>query len=148
MKNTLPILFVTFLFVGCDQSDDVALTPPIAMECEAYQVRDGKKTNWTKFKVSYDATKHIFRYEKLSGPDWIIPKDVNLHLIWKSQDGLRFVVNWIDDGYGKDDKVWSPVTIIDFDFSNLRYSVTKAGGFADFDEIIYDPWEQECRRLN
>ncbi|MBN1807120.1 MAG: hypothetical protein JW837_17865 [Sedimentisphaerales bacterium] len=148
MKSILPILFVTVLFSGCDRSDEVTIAPPIAMECEAYQVNEGKKTHWTKFKVSYDATKDIFRYEKLSGPDWIIPKDTNLKLIWKSQDGLRFVVRWIDDQYGKDDKVWSPVTIIDFDFSNLRYSVTKAGGFSDFAEIVYDPWEQECRRLN
>ena len=148
MRPLYVTLLAAFLLSACDRARPPAGVASVAMECEAYRAENGRKVDWTKFTIAFIPEKDRLLYRKVSGPDWVIPDNADLRLLWKSQDRLRFVAEWIDDRYPKDQKVWSPVIILDFDFGRLRYSVKTAGGFADFDKVISDPWEQECRRLN
>jgi hypothetical protein len=148
MKIPLLTLFAVLLLTSCERSQPLPATASVAMECEAYRAENGQKVDWTKFTVTFVPEKDCLLLRKTSGPDWIVPDKTELRLLWRSPDGLRFVAEWIDDRYGKDQKVWSPLIILDFDFGRLRYSAKTAGGFADFDKVISDPWQQECRRLN
>jgi hypothetical protein len=148
MKRFYLVLFSMLLLSACDRSLTPARVTSVTMECEAYRSEKGRKVDWTKFTIVFVPEKDRLLYRKVSGPDWVIPDNTDLRLLWKSQDGLRFVAEWIDERYGKDQKVWSPLIILDFDFGRLRYSVKTVGGLADFDKVISDPWEQECRRLN
>lgn len=143
--------FLAALLAGCDRSPQDSVKPKdaqVTMECERYRVKEGRKVDRTIFTIAFSPGKDHLVYQKTGGPDWIIPNTCDLPLIWKSEDQLRFVAKWIDARYGADDKVWHPVIIFDFDFSSLRYSVKTVGGFSDFDEVISDPWQSECRRLD
>ncbi len=148
MKRITLTLLAIFFLSACERSQPAPVAASVAMECEAYRSENSRKVDWTKFTVTFVPEKNHLLFQKISGPDWVIPDKSELRLLWKSPDGLRFVAEWIDDRYGKDEKVWSPLIILDFDFGRLRYSVKRVGGFADFDKVVSDPWEQECRRLN
>ncbi len=118
------------------------------MECETYRVKDSQKTDRTVFTLTLNPDKSQLLYRKASGPDWMIPDGTKLDVIWKSKDQLRCVAKWIDTRYEGDEKVWHPVFIFDVDFSKPRFSGKPVGGFADFDEIVEDPWKYEYRRLD
>jgi len=142
---------LTIQLAGCSSRSSnvpVSKAAQVSMQCERYRVSDGQKVDRTLFTIAFTPKKDHLSYEKISGPDWVIPNECDLDLIWKSKDRLRFVAKWIDKSYENDDEAWHPVYIFDFDFGSLEYSVETAGGFSDFDEVIYDPWKCECKRLD
>lgn len=71
-----------------------------------------------------------------------------MKIIWKAKDNLRAVVQWIAADYGKDERRWSPVFIMDIDFHKPNSKMESYGGFADFSEVISSPWKIECSRLD
>ncbi len=42
----------------------------------------------------------------------------------------------------------SPVSVVDADFGNPQIKFVRMGGAADFDEILYVPWVDECKRTD
>lgn len=120
----------------------------ITLECERYTVKENKKSDWTTFTLSFSPEHQKIIYKKISGPDWFLPSGSELSVLWRSDNGLRAVVTWQNKDYGKDNKVWHPVYILDVGYSKPRYKMENYGGFSDFDELISSPWKQECKRLN
>ncbi|MDO8344053.1 MAG: hypothetical protein Q7T48_12700 [Cellvibrio sp.] len=118
------------------------------LQCERYTVQENKKKDWTVFTLTLSQTKSAVLYKKVSGPDWFLPSDSEMTIIWKAKDNLRAVVQWIASKYGEDKSRWSPVYIMDIDFQKPNYKMENYGGFADFSELIYSPWKQECSRLD
>jgi hypothetical protein len=120
----------------------------VTLECERYTVKENKKSDWTIFTLSFVPENQNIIYKKISGPEWFLPSGSELSVLWKSEDGLRAVVTWLNEDYGKDNKVWHPVYIMDIDYSKPRYKMEHYGGFSDFSELVSSPWKQECKRLN
>lgn len=118
----------------------------LLMECERYTVENDRKEDRTSFRLSLNNS--VLIYEKISGDDWFLSSPSTFKLIWVSENGLRAVAKWIATDYGSSDERWSPVYIIDVDFSDPGFRKSSHGGFADFSEIVSTPWKSECRRLN
>lgn len=135
-----------FLFTLILSLFTASIQAELLMECERYTVENDRKEKRTSFRLSLN--KSVLSYEKISGKDWFLPSPSTLKLVWVSEDGLRAVAKWIATDYGSNDARWSPVHIIDVDFSDPGYRESSHGGFADFDEIISSPWKSECKRLN
>lgn len=136
--------FLALFLLGALQAQLFAVT----MECETYRVEEDRKVDRTIFTFKYSTDNDQVSYQKISGPDWVIPDGTKFNLIWKSKDRLRFVVSWIDVRYENDDKVWHPTYVLDVDFSRPRFSIKTAGGFSDFDVILSNPWKFEFRRID
>jgi len=126
----------------------VSFANAATMQCETYRVENGKKTERTIFTFSFESKKSHVSYRKKSGPDWIIPNEAELEVIWKSENDLRMVVKWMDNKYEKDEKAWHPLFVFDIDFSKPCFKVDSFGGFSDFDIIVSDPWKFEYKRLD
>ena len=118
------------------------------IQCERYRVQKGQKQDWTIFTLTISPEKSIVSYKKVSGPDWFMTPKASLQILWKSRDNLRVVAYWLNEKYGKDERVWHPVYIIDIDFSKPRFKMETYGGFSDFDQLISSPWEYECKRTD
>lgn len=118
------------------------------VQCERYKSADGQKRDRTIFTLSFSPDESSLTYKKLSGPDWFLPSETALKVIWKSEDNLRVVACWIDEKYEKDDSVWHPVYILDVDYAKPRFKTQTYGGFSDFDEVVSSPWLYECARLD
>lgn len=120
------------------------------LQCERYTVKEGEvfKQDRTIFTFTFSPDKQSVIYNKISGPEWFMPSGSVLKPIWKSRDDLRVVVSWLNSDYEKVDTVWHPVHVLDIDFKKPRYEMETYGGFADFDEMIYSPWKQECMRTD
>jgi hypothetical protein len=120
------------------------------LECERYTVSTSQaaKQNRTIFTLTYFQEKSVVVYTKKTGPEWFLPSGTSLSVFWESDDGLRVVASWIDKNYGKEDKVFSPVHVVDIDFSRPQYKAEAYGGLIDFDPVISDPWKQECSRVD
>lgn len=118
------------------------------LQCERYTVKENKKQDWTVFTLTLPPDESTVLYKKVSGPDWFLPSNSEMKIIWKAKDNLRAVVQWIASDYGKDKSRWSPVYIMDIDFQKPTNKMESYGGFADFDELISSPWKQECSRLD
>lgn len=118
------------------------------LQCERYTVKENKKHDWTVFTLTLSPSKPTVLYKKISGPDWFLPSESEMTIIWKAKDNLRSVVQWIAAEYGKEKTRWSPVYIMDIDYQKPRYKMQNYGGFADFSELVSSPWKQECSRLD
>ena len=137
------ILTITILILLSDQS-----FAEVSLQCERYTVKENKKHDRTIFTLSLFPEHNKLIYKLVSGPNWFLPSESELAVLWKSSDGLRAVVTWLDKKYEKDNKVWHPVYILDVDYSKPRYKMEHYGGFSDFSELVSSPWKQECKRLN
>ena len=111
LSLTIVVAHVAIFLAGCDRSSRDCATrndARVTMECERYRVQEGRKVDRTIFTIAFSPENDHLTYRKGSGPDWIIPNETDLELIWKSKDELRFVAKWIDSRYEKDDKVGIP----------------------------------------
>jgi hypothetical protein len=118
------------------------------LQCERYTVHNNVKADWTIFRFELDQDASLLRYRRISGPEWSLPSGSKLKPFWVSPDQLRVVATWLASDYGTNQKQWSPVYILDIDFSHPRYELKSLGGFADFDTVISSPWRQECVRVD
>lgn len=122
------------------------------MECERYQIgADNMKTVRSFYTIiadldagslKVDLTKE--QTENKTGK-FPIPTGTGWKIVWRSQDSLR-VVGLITDY--SDNAFDSPVMMLDVDFANVRSTYKEAGGVTDFDTVVSDPWNYECKRLD
>lgn len=120
----------------------------VTLECNRAKVIGYNITDWTFFTLSFSPENQKILYKKISGPEWFLPSGSELSVLWKSDDGLRAVVTWLDKNYGKDNKLNHPVYIMDIDYSKPRYKMEHYGGINDFAEPSSSPWTQQCKRLD
>jgi hypothetical protein len=68
--------FLVALLVGCDRSTHDAVKPKeaqVTIECEQYRVTKGLKVDRTIFTIAFAPGEDHLAYQKIAGPDWIIP---------------------------------------------------------------------------
>lgn len=119
-----------------------------SIQCERYMVVGGLKQDISVFSFTYRPEKASVLYTTISGPNLYIPTGSSLQPMWISKDGLRLVIKWKAPDYGTNEKRWSPVTVFDIDFAKPDYRKNAYGGFADFDNLLANPWLHECKRMD
>ena len=141
----MKIILIAILFLASTNS-----FADKTLQCERYTLKGGTPTKQdrTIFTFSFSPENQTVKYKKISGPDWFLPSTATLTPVWKSKDNLRVVVYWLDKDYERLDTAWAPVYILDLDYKKPRYRVETYGGFGASDEVIYDPWKQDCQRTD
>lgn len=119
-----------------------------SIQCERYRVVHGLRHDISEFSFTYQPENASVLYKTTSGRNWFLPSGSWLQPVWISKDGLRVVAYWKAPDYGTNDKRWSPVTVFDLDFTKPNYRQKAYGGFADFDELLVNPWLHECKRTD
>jgi hypothetical protein len=139
MRATLACLLL--LCAGVAQAKKV-------IECEQYKAEASTKQERSIFRLAISQDNTSVTYTLISGPEWFLPSNSRLQVVWLAKDGSRAVASWIAKDYGVHGKRWSPVYVLDLDFASPNYRQNSYGGFADFSEFISSPWKHECKRLD
>lgn len=119
-----------------------------SIECDRYRVVGGLKQDVSMFRFTLQPDRAALLYTTISGQNVFIPSGTRLEPLWVSKNGLRVVAYEKASDYGSSKKRWSPITVFDVDFANPNYSQTAYGGFADFDEVVVNPWKHDCKRTD
>lgn len=120
-----------------------------SLECERYIVKGQQKSERSFYRLAYDPATSALTYTYVSGLRiGRIPSPTSFKAVWVSSDSLRVVGQWVAADYGSNQERWSPIYVLDVDFSKPMFKLQGFGGFADFDTMEVDPWKLECRRLD
>lgn len=118
------------------------------IECERYKVAEQRKIERSVAVIHTSPNEDALEVAQAASHDWPAPDGAVFNIRWKSDSGLRQIGEWIATDYGDNNKRWSPVYLIDVDFSRPMTRRHSLGGFSDHDKLISDPWFTECRRLD
>ncbi len=146
MRKTIWRIAITIIVISML---DLEISTAIAadekvMECRRWVVENNKRVFITKFVVRLDtALNKITIDEDLELKYPLTKKYGEWKMIWVSENKLRVVAF----GIGDDVELNSPVSVFDFDFSEIRMRFESFGGIVNFDPIISRP-NYECKRID